>query len=143
MTSKVNALYLCMSTQKFQNMADLHGQMAMNWKLIFLNSICWIQLCDIKNLTFVDCCDKIFIKLVLKNVINPFPNNKILDWSNFEAFTEDRINVIEILNFVLGKIANTVGNGENAGYQHFLVVPQCFRLTAFYKTRLIKCYFNI
>ena len=45
------------------------------------NLIRWIQICDKKNLTFVDCCDKIFIKLALKNVIklakgslNPFPN---------------------------------------------------------------------
>ena len=36
---------------------------------LFFNLICWIQLCDKKNLTFVDCWDKIFIKLVLKNVI--------------------------------------------------------------------------
>ena len=56
-------------------MADLHGQMSMFWTLVF-NLICWNQLCDKKNLTFVDRCDKIllnssyFIKLVLKSVIN-------------------------------------------------------------------------
>ena len=36
---------------------------------LFCNLIRWIQLCDKKNLTFVDCCDKFLIKLVLKNVI--------------------------------------------------------------------------
>ena len=25
----------------------------------FFNSVRWIQLCDKKNVTFVDCCDKI------------------------------------------------------------------------------------
>ena len=36
---------------------------------LFFNVIRCIQLYDQKNLTFVDCCDKIFITLVLKNVI--------------------------------------------------------------------------
>ena len=35
---------------------------------LFFKLIRWIQLCD-KELTFVDYCDKTFIKLVLKNVI--------------------------------------------------------------------------
>ena len=30
------------------------------------------------------------------------------------------------LKFVLGNVENTVGKGENAGYQHFLLFPQCF-----------------
>ena len=68
MTSYVQALYICIPTQTFLNMADLHGQMSMFWTLIFqFNSL--IPLCDKKNLPFVDCCDKIFIKLVLKKVI--------------------------------------------------------------------------
>ena len=28
---------------------------------------------------------------------------------------------------VFDKIQNIVGNGENAGYQHFLLFPQCFQ----------------
>ena len=36
---------------------------------LFFNSIRWIQLCVKKNLTFVDCCDIFFLKLVLKNVM--------------------------------------------------------------------------
>ena len=49
-------------------MADLHGQMSMFWTL-FLNLIRWTQLCDKKNLTFVDCCDKKIIEPVLENII--------------------------------------------------------------------------
>ena len=30
------------------------------------------------------------------------------------------------LKFVLGRVGNIVGKGENAGYQHFLLFPQCF-----------------
>ena len=32
----------------------------------------------------------------------------------------------ENLDFVLGRVENIVGKGENAGYQHFLLFPQCF-----------------
>ena len=31
-----------------------------------------------------------------------------------------------IISF-LDKVENLVGNGENAGYQHFLLFPQCFQ----------------
>ena len=36
MTSKVNALFLCIPTHKFLNMADLRGQMIMFLNLVFL-----------------------------------------------------------------------------------------------------------
>ena len=48
-------------------MADLHGQTF--FYLYFFNLIRWIQSCDKKNLTFFDCCDEIFIKLILKKDI--------------------------------------------------------------------------
>ena len=28
--------------------------------------------------------------------------------------------------FVFDRVENIVGEGENAGYQHFLLFPQCF-----------------
>ena len=31
--------------------------------------------------------------------------------------------------YVLGREENIVGIGENAGYQHFLLFPQCFPKT--------------
>ena len=31
------------------------------------------------------------------------------------------------LKFVLKRVENIVGKGENAGYQHFLLFPQCFQ----------------
>ena len=37
------------------------------------------------------------------------------------------MNVTEKLKFVLGGVENIVGKGENAGYQHFLLFPQCFQ----------------
>ena len=29
--------------------------------------------------------------------------------------------------YVLDRVQNIVGKGENAGYQHFLLFPQCFQ----------------
>ena len=30
------------------------------------------------------------------------------------------------MNFAADSVENIVGNGENAGYQHFLHFPRCF-----------------
>ena len=59
--------------------------------------------------------------------INALPNDKILDWSKLKAFADDKINVTEKVKIVLARVENIVGKGENAGYQHFLLFPQCFQ----------------
>ena len=65
---------------------------------------------------------------------------KILDGSKLKAFADNKMNMIEKLKWVLGRVENIVGKGENAGNQHFLIVgkgenagnqhfllfPQCF-----------------
>ena len=38
----------------------------------------------------------------------------------------------------LGKVENFVGKGENAGYQHFLLFPQCFSKFFFFFLRVVK-----
>ena len=58
---------------------------------------------------------------------NSLPNNKFLDWTKLKAFADDKINVTEKLKSVLERVENIVGKGENAGYQHFLLFPQCFQ----------------
>ena len=35
------------------------------------------------------------------------------------------------MKFVMGRVENIVGKGENAGYQHFLLFPQCFQKASF------------
>ena len=59
-------------------------------------------------------------------MLNSLPNDTFLDWSKLKAFAVDKINVIEKL-FVLERVENIVKKGENAGYQHFLLFPQCFQ----------------
>ena len=64
-------------------------------------------------------------------VINPLPNDKILDWSKFKVFADDKINVNQKLKFTMGRVEHIAGKGENAGYQHFLLFPQCFQKASF------------
>ena len=66
-------------------------------------------------------------KFLQKVLLNSLPHNKILDWSKLKAFADDKLNATEKLKFVLGRVENIVGKGENAGYQHFLLFPQCFQ----------------
>ena len=58
---------------------------------------------------------------------NSSPNDKLVHWSKLKAFADDKINVPEKLKFLLERIENIVGKGENAGDQHFLLLPQCFQ----------------
>ena len=43
-----------------------------------------------------------------------------------KAFADDKLNVARMLISLLHRMENTVGKGENAGYQHFLLFPLCF-----------------
>ena len=63
--------------------------------------------------------------------LNPLPSDKFLDWSKFKAFADDKIILTQKLRVVLGRVENIVGKGENAGYQHFLLFPQCFQKAFF------------
>ena len=58
---------------------------------------------------------------------NSLPNDKILNKSNVKAFADDISNVVQIIICVTDWVENIVGKGENAGYQHFLLFPQCFQ----------------
>ena len=51
----------------------------------------------------------------------------MLDWSKLKAFADDKMNRIKKSRLVSGRVENIVGKGENAGYQHFLLFPQCFQ----------------
>ena len=63
--------------------------------------------------------------------LNFLPNDKIFDWSRLKAFADDKTNVTEKIQFVLGRVENIVGKEENAGCQHFLPFPQCFQKATF------------
>ena len=60
-------------------------------------------------------------------------NEKILDWIILNAFTDYKLTVHEALMKipVFDRTEKIVEKGENAGYQHFLLFPQCFRKASF------------
>ena len=68
---------------------------------------------------------------ILASTDHSLPNDKILDWSLWKAFADVKIDMTEKLKFVLGKIENIEGKGDNAGYQHFLLFPQFFQKASF------------
>ena len=55
---------------------------------------------------------------------NTLPSDKILDWPKSKAFA-DITKILKKVIFVFDTVENIVGKGENAGYQHFLLFPQC------------------
>ena len=58
--------------------------------------------------------------------LNPLPNDQILDMTKLKAFEDDKLNIDKMVISLLDRVENTEGKGENAGYQHFLLFPQCF-----------------
>ena len=44
-----------------------------------------------------------------------------------ETEADEKVNVAQKLKFVYGSLENIMVKGENAGYQHFLLFPQCFQ----------------
>ena len=57
--------------------------------------------------------------------------DKLLDVTKFKAFAGDKINVAHMTISVFDRVENIVGKGENAGYQHFILFPQCFQKASF------------
>ena len=58
---------------------------------------------------------------------NPLPDDKLLGLPKLKAFADDKLNVTQNVKVVFHRIENIVGKEENAGYQHFLLFPQCFQ----------------
>ena len=44
-----------------------------------------------------------------------------------KTFVDDKINVTKVLKIGLGRFGKIVRRGENAGYQHFLRILQCYQ----------------
>ena len=53
-------------------------------------------------------------------------NQLTLDVTKLKAIADEKLNVAKMTIFLFDRVENTVGKGENAGYQHFLLCPQCF-----------------
>ena len=82
-------------------------------------------------------CYLYFWKIVT-NKSNSLLNDKILDWTEFKAFADIKLNVAKITISVFDKVENIVGKGENASCQHFLLFPQCFQKASFSRSLKVR-----
>ena len=65
----------------------------------------------------------------------PFPKWQILDSSKLKEFADDNFKFDENDRKVSRWLENTVGKGEIAHYEQFLLFPQCFQKTNVLQTR--------
>ena len=63
--------------------------------------------------------------------INPLPDDKILDWSKLKQFADDNFKFDENSRKFFKQVQNTVGKGEIARYEQFLLFPLCFQKACF------------
>ena len=56
-----------------------------------------------------------------------FAKQQTFFWSKLKAFAVNRRTLNQTLRFPLGRVENTMGKGENAGCQHFILFPLCFQ----------------
>ena len=61
----------------------------------------------------------------------PLPNGKILDVTKLKAFVCNKLKVAKMIISIFERVENTVGKGESAGNQHFLLFAQCFQKPSF------------
>ena len=59
--------------------------------------------------------------------LTPLPDDKILGLPKLKAFADNKLNITQNVKVIFHSIENIVGKEENAGYQHFLLFPQCFQ----------------
>ena len=61
--------------------------------------------------------------------INPFPNDKFKNPSKLKEFADDNSKFDENGKKLSKRVENTVGKGEIAHYEQYLLFPQCFQKT--------------
>ena len=66
---------------------------------------------------------------LLLYLLNPFPNDKFLYSSKLKEFADDNFKFAENGRNFSKLEENTVGKGEIARYEQFLLFPQCFQKT--------------
>ena len=59
----------------------------------------------------------------------PFPKQQILDSPKLKEFADDNFKSDGSGRMISKRVENTVGKGENAHYEQFLLFPQCFQKT--------------
>ena len=68
-----------------------------------------------------------FSKDFFFKAINSLPNSRSFAWSRLKGFADNISNMAQMIVLKFERVENIVGKGENAGYWHFLLFPQCFQ----------------
>ena len=76
-------------------------------------------------------CSFLEFGTVSKWCINPLPDDKILDRSELKQSADDNFEFDENSRKFSEGVENTVGKGEIAHYEQFLLFPQCFQKACF------------
>ena len=66
-------------------------------------------------------------------ILNPLPNDKILDVTKLKASADEKLNFVKMTISLLARVENTVGKGENAGYKHFFPFSPVFSKAFFFR----------
>ena len=67
-----------------------------------------------------------FLTPVMKQLLTLYQTTKFWTVTKLKAFADDKLNVAKMASSLFDRAENTLGKGENAGYQHFLLFPLCF-----------------
>ena len=72
-----------------------------------------------------------FRQIFMSIAFDSSPNDKTFDATKLKAFADDKINIAQMMISIFDMLENILGKGENAGYQHFLLFPQCLQKASF------------
>ena len=64
-----------------------------------------------------------------REALKPFPKQQIFDSSKLKEYPDDNFEFDENGGKFSERVENTVGKGEIAHYEQFLLFPQCFQMT--------------
>ena len=85
-----------------------------------------------KQFLFFSQCFPSYISLVRQNAVlcgngfTLFQTTNFLDVAILKVFADNKLYLAKMTIFLFDRAENTVRKGENAGYQHFPLFPQCF-----------------
>ena len=71
---------------------------------------------------------------ILCYCLNPSPNNKFLDSSKLKTFADNNFTFDENDRKFSKRVKHTVGKGEIALYEKFLLFPLCFQKVCYVNT---------
>ena len=63
------------------------------------------------------CCPRASKGVIVWEWVNSLPHDKFLNWFRLKAIADDKINVDEKLNFVLGEVENIMEKDLNKRYR--------------------------